>query len=273
MDATTRSILDAAVATLHAGKACDMAQAPWPGTSSRAVEVPWTASCLGRFAPARLFDIGLSLASLDYLGLLLAYARQPGRVLHAVDIIDPARVRGRYPESWWPEIEAVGVHVGDARKLPAAQEPYDMVTIVSVIEHIGFDAPSRDNPKSAFDRATDPAGVARWRDPAIDGLVLSRIADRLVAGGRCVISVPMGRGGAVLLRDSLGYYCAQWEYSPEDWQRLVTAPGFAVEETSFYAVDNDLVWRRADGPGSLAELDSVPLSHSRGVGMTVLRKI
>ena len=272
MDATTRSILDAATAILNEGKAWNM-EAPRPSTSSRAVEVPWAASCLGRFAPTRLFDIGLSLASLEYLGVLLAYARQPGRLLHAVDIIDPARVRSRYPKAWWPEIEAVGVQVGDARELPAPDAPYDMVTIVSVIEHIGFDTPSHDNPSSAFARATDPSDVPRWRDPAIDGLMLSRIADRLLSGGRCVISVPMGRGGAVLLRDSLGYYCAQWEYSPQDWQGLVQAPEFTVDETNFYAIGDDLIWRRKADPHALAELDSVPLSHSRGVGMAVLRKI
>lgn len=272
MDATTGFILDQALAILRGEARFDPEQGLRPGTSSRSVEVPWAASCLARHRPARLFDIGLSLASLDYLGLLLEHARRPGHVLRAVDIIDPERVRGRYPEDWWPEIRTVGVQVGDARELPAPETPYQMVTCVSVIEHIGFDKASRDNPKSAFERATSPEDVPLDRDPAIDGRVMGRIRNLLEPGGRCVISVPMGRGGPVLLRDSLGFYCAQWEYAPQHWPRIAEAEGFRLEEALFHAVGEDLVWRRVDGPERLKDLESVPLSHSRGVGMAVLRK-
>lgn len=272
MDATTRFILDQALAVLHGRADFDPARGLRPGTSSRAVEVPWAASCLARLRPKRLFDVGLSLASLDYLGLLLEHARQPGNVLRAVDIIDPARVRSRYPGEWWPEIRAVGVEVRDARELSPAAEPFDMVNCVSVIEHIGFDKASRDDPKSAFERAASPGDVPLARDPAIDGRVLAGIAGLLRPGGVLVISVPMGRGGPVLLRDSLGYYCAQWEYAPQDWRRIAGARGFRLEEALFHAVGGDLVWRRVDGPEALAELDCVPFSHSRGVGMAVLRK-
>ena len=272
MDASIRSMLETTIASLRAGTAFAWEQSHSASTSSRVVEVPWAAACLGRWNPESLFDIGFSLASLDYLGLLLEYARTPGHRFDAIDIIAPERVRNRYPAEWWPEIEAANVRIGDVREAALPSGQHQMVTCISVIEHIGFDKASQGNPKSAFARATTPEGVFLERDAAIDALILKRIYAVLKPGGRCLLSVPMGRGGPVLLRDSLGYYCAQWEYSPKDWLRLASADGFELEETHFFAVDDALRWQKVPTPEHLGELESVPLSHSRGVGMAVLRK-
>lgn len=272
MDPSIRSTLETAIASLRAQSPFTWEQSHSASTSSRVVEVPWAANCIGRWNPESLFDIGFSLASLDYLGLLLEYASAPGHRLDAIDIIPPERVRNRYPTEWWSKIAATNVRIGDVREAALPSGQHQMVTCISVIEHIGFDKPSLGDPKSAFARATTPEGVFLERDAAIDALVLKRIHSVLTPGGRCLLSVPMGRGGPVLLRDSLGYYCAQWEYSPKDWLRLANAQGFELEEAHFFAADDALHWHRAPAPEHLGELESVPLSHSRGVGMAVLRK-
>ena len=273
MDETTKAILKSSLPLLRGEKPFDLETAPWPSTSSRVVEVPWAASVIGRHQPSRLFDIGLSLASLDYLGVLLEFEGLPGRTLDGVDIISPQRVASRYPEEWRDKILSLPVRVGDVRELDVSGEPFDMVTCISVIEHIGFDKASHDNPKSAFERPTTVQEVALERSQEIDHEVMGVIHGLLAEGGVLVLSAPMGRGGPVLLRDSLGYYCAQWEYSPERWESLVNADNFSLVEERFYFVGEDLIWRMAKDPGDLSELDCVSLSHSRGVGMAMLKKI
>lgn len=243
-----------------------------PTPSSRVVEVPWVASRIGLYRPARLLDIGLSLASIAYLGVLLEYGRAEEAILCAVDIISPSRVRSRYPEQWWERIEALDVRQADIRTRPQFDRPFDMVTCISVIEHIGFDEASETVSDSAFARAAVPEEVIKQRPDNVDGETLDAILSLLASGGRLAISVPMGQGGGVLLKDSLGYYCAQWEYSPSDWRRLVDHPGFELEESLFFQVDDDFTWKQVLSADFLKGLEAVQFSHSRGVGMAILRK-
>nr|WP_321513226.1 hypothetical protein [uncultured Pseudodesulfovibrio sp.] len=275
MDNTTQNIYETSLTLLENPKEISLIErssATVASTSSRVVEVPWSAACLGRLKPSRLLDVGFSLASIDYLGLLLGYAKRPKTTLCAVDIVKPERVRTRYPEAWWSQIESLDVRQADIRANPKFDQLFDAITCVSVIEHIGFDKASKDNPDSAFVRQKDPGEVNTIRPSDVDKEVMAAMAKLLASNGRLIISVPMGKGGPVILRDSLGYYCVQWEYSPHDWENLIHGNEFILEEELFYGVDDDLIWKRVNGPADLAALDAVHLSHSRGVGMAVLRK-
>ena len=64
------------------------------GLSERCIETPWVASHLKE--ARRILDVGFSLASLEYLGLLIELRRR-GVEIEAADIVAPERVRNRYP--------------------------------------------------------------------------------------------------------------------------------------------------------------------------------
>lgn len=275
MDKVTQTVYEASLALLDTPGDTALLEhiaSTVASTSSRVVEVPWCAASLGRLRPNRLLDVGFSLASIDYLGLLLGFAKKDGTTLCAVDIVKPERVRSRYPEEWWSTIASLDVRQADIRSSPAFDQPFDAITCVSVIEHIGFDKASNEDPASAFIRPQNQNAVNTKRPSNVDKDVMNAMTGLLVPEGRLIISVPMGKGGPVILKDSLGYYCAQWEYSPQDWDDLIGNSHFILEEALFYGVDSDLMWRRYDSATDLAHLEAVQLSHSRGVGMAVLRK-
>jgi SAM-dependent methyltransferase len=241
-----------------------------PGFSERAVETPWVASHFK--GGEKVLDIGFTMSSLDYLGLLLELRRNHKVTIEAVDIVKPERVARRYPEEWRAEVMEVPITIGDLRRqdLPAGR--YDIATIISTIEHIGFDEATYDDPKSAFARSTTKEGVKLHRDPNVNRDVLARLHDALKPGGLVLISVPMGTGGPALLEDSLGFFCAQWEYEAASWREVVDAKGFEVVEQLFYRLDSDDVWRQVAGPAELVHQSSAMTPHAAGCALAALRR-
>lgn len=261
-----REILDAAIGVLD-GKPVP---AFGPGFSERCVETPWVA---GFFRGGeRLLDVGFTMSSLDYLGLLLELRRNRGVTIEAVDIVEPERVRRRYPAEWVDEVLAVPVTIGDLREQRLPEGRYDIATCISTIEHIGFDEATYQDPNTAFKRSATPEGVKLARDPDVERAVLARFAAALRPGGIALVSVPMGRGGPALLRDSLGLYCAQWEYDRASWQRLVTAPGFEVVDERFARLEPDGTWKAVDGPQDLEQQSSELKPHAAGCALVALRR-
>ena len=108
------------------------------GFTSRSVEVPWTASHIKK--GGILLDIGLSLGSKDCIGMLLEAKNALGVTLEAADIVKPESVKTRYPKEWLYEILAVPIMIGDICTMNLPSERYDIVTCISTIEHIGYDA-------------------------------------------------------------------------------------------------------------------------------------
>lgn len=240
-----------------------------PGLSERAVETPWVASHFK--GGERVLDVGFTMSSLDYLGLLLELRRR-NVTIEAVDIVKPERVARRYPPEWLDEVMQVPITIGDVRTQALPQGRYDVATIISTIEHIGFDEATHADPKTAFARSTTPDGVRLHRDPDVNRTVLAQLASALRPGGLLLISVPMGKGGPSLLKDSLGLFCAQWEYEEASWREIVGAPDFDVVEELFYRLETDGTWRRVDGPADLREQTSAMKPHAAGCALAALRR-
>ncbi|MFM2330937.1 MAG: hypothetical protein RLZZ26_444 [Candidatus Parcubacteria bacterium] len=236
---------------------------------SRYIETLWTAAHLK--GAQSILDIGFSLASLEYLGMLLALKEQNIAVA-GVDIINPQKVQTRYPNEWLASILEVPVTVGDVRTLLLPENMYDVVTCVSTIEHIGYDAPSSSVKASAFERPQTKEEVVTNRDPQVEADVLKSFHRALKTGGRALITVPMGRGGPVILRDSLGLYCVEWEYETKSWLRLRQAEGFIVEEELFFK-NTPSGWAQVLRPEDLSDVteEMVP-GQGVGVALIALRK-
>lgn len=238
--------------------------------SERCVEVPWFASRITQETCDSLLDIGFSLASADYMALLM-HLQNEGLSLEALDIIKPERVKSRYDDHLREQILSVPVYIQDISEAPTPKT-YDAVSMISTIEHIGFDKASYDNVNSAFDRKLDPREVELCRDPEIEARVLNHIADSLNASGKVFISVPLGKGGAVLLKDSLGYYTAQWEYEQDSWQKITAHPKFDLVEEHFYMLDSTGKWQAITDINDAKEKSSELKEHAQGVALCVLQK-
>ncbi|CAN5672619.1 hypothetical protein BH11MYX1_BH11MYX1_00660 [soil metagenome] len=258
---------------LNAAKHVLAGQAPGaasPGLSERIIETPWVASHFK--GGERVLDIGFTMSSLDYLGLLLELRRTHNVTIEAVDIVRPERVQRRYPTEWLAEVMATPITIGDVRTLEVPTGRYDVVTCISTIEHVGFDEATYEDPVTAFARSSTADGVRRLRDPGVNRDVLAQVHRALRPAGLALISVPMGKGGPAVLKDSLGLYCAQWEYEAASWLEIVGAAGFELVEQRFARLESDGLWHDVAGPHDLVAQSSEMKPHAAGCALVALRR-
>jgi len=240
--------------------------------SSRCIEIPWAASKIFEYGSTNILDIGFSLASLDYLGLLLELKKNFNKRIDAVDIIDPKRLEKRYPHHWLKDIYSIPIYIGDVRKTKLPENSYDMVTCISVIEHVGYDMPSENSKDSVFIRAKKIKELNKHRDSDTNKRVLNKIFNCLKDNGILLLTVPMGKGGPVVLQDSLGYYCIQWEYENDSWQEITKHPGFDLIEQYFFKLTPVFEWVQVENVKDLNGQNACFKSHSNGCALAVLQK-
>lgn len=240
--------------------------------SERCIEIPWVGSLLVNNNIKSLIDIGFSMASLDYMGTLLYFRNNLNIDLSAIDIIKPERVSSRYPKEWLNEILSTPIYIEDIRKIENINKKFDAITMISTIEHVGFDvASSPDNKNSSFERNTNKEDVIKYRSEQTEEKVLNNLSNLLNDKGILLISVPAGKGGPVLLQDSLGYYTAQWEYNFESWQRIINHKKFDLVEEFFYAFDGNK-WESVPQISDLKNKSSELKNHAEGLAICLLQK-
>ncbi len=272
MDTTTKRILDYCVAIIRReqcwGKT-DIRQSH----SARCIEVPWLTSHLVDFQGCRLLDIGTALSSLDYMGTLLATKEILGLDLHFIDIVKLDAVKSRYPQEWWPSVMALNQYCGDYRYYQLPKNNFDVVTCISVIEHIGYDVSSQGDDKSVFVRKKNIQDVCTDRAPHTDRLVMDKTSQILKKQGELFITVPMGKGGPVVIQDSLGYYCVQWEYEQESWMNIIRHKDFELVEERYFQFTEHEFWEEVSGFEKLSNVSASNLSQSNGCAMARMRKV
>ena len=222
------------------GAPFDRTKAYGKGETERCVETPWSALT---FAKAkRVLDIGLAMSHPAYLGQMRGFLDKGG-VIEAADLIRPERGKTRYPEAWRDRILEIPVHIGDVRKMDFSSDPFDAITCISTLEHIGFDAPS-DRTDTAFDRPMELNDLPD-RSPDADRDALAAFRKALKPGGVLCLTVPGGVGATRKIQDSTGRWAAYLEYGPEEWNALIALPGFeVVEQVGFAEVDDG--WRMCE---------------------------
>ena len=241
------------------------------GKSERCIEAPWAETWLeGR---RKILDVGFALSDLSWLRTLLG-VRAAGAELTAVDIIAPERVANRYPDDLREAALATPVIHGDVREAPVPAAAFDAVTCISTIEHIGFDS-AGSTPESAFARWRTLEETPTERDRQVSRDVVAAFARALKPGGIALISVPMGIGGAVPVRDSLGFYTRQLEYDAETWRDIAEAPGFRLLEQRFFTWvgEGEGHWIEAEGPEGLAHQTAWLTPHAVGVALAALERL
>lgn len=240
--------------------------------SARPIEVPWLAWQFSKYKSDIVLDIGMSLASLDCLGVLIELKNNYQKKIEAIDIIEPYRVENRYPKKWLNDIYSIPILIGDIRKIDLPKERYDAVTAISVIEHVGFDEAANINNESVFKRVKNKNELVTDRSFETDKKILDNISFSLKKDGYAFVTVPMGEGGPVTLLDSLGYYYTQWEYNEESWMKILEHNSFRVLEQYYYKLTERSVWVKVKGINDLKKEVHTIDSHSNGCGMVVLQK-
>lgn len=246
------------------------------GHSERIIEVPTAAKWLREFSKTKnckILDIGFTMSSLDWLGLLLRLKNKEKCIINAMDIVKPERVKSRYPKAWLNDIFDVPVEIGDIRTETIPKNEFDVVTCISTIEHIGFDEAEEEDNSTAFKRYKDETHVRANRSPTVNQDVLAQFHKALKPGGHTIITTPMGKGGPTLLKDSLGLYTRQWEYETDSWQDLVLQPGFEIVQESFYGLNDNGYWQQQNSPSDLSKKSSELQPHAHGCAFVVLKKI
>lgn len=222
--------------------------------SERCVEVPWIASHLGN--STRILDVGWAFSPPEWLGVLLT-CMDNGIELVGIDIIDPIRVRTRYPIEIVDQVLNVPVRVESILTANPSDGKFDVVTCVSTLEHIGFDiATDPDNTSTAFVRAETPEEVVSVRNAQTDGLFLDAVSRLLTPGGFLLLSVPIGHGVPILHQDSLGLFTHQFEYGEKEWKTITSDPRFTVSAEAFFRHDNVLGWHEVRTVGELTDQTS-----------------
>lgn len=237
------------------------------GRSERCIEAPWAQAWLAD--RKSILDIGFSLSDLDWLRILLTRDAD----IQAVDIIRPERVANRYPEDVRAKALAVPVTLGDLRQVDLPEAAFDAATCISTVEHIGFDA-AGSNADSAFARWRSIDDTPTSRDPAVTRDVLAALARALKPGGIALVTVPMGKGGAVPVQDSLGFFTRQWEYDAETFGDIAQAPGFRLLEQRFFTwLGAETGWSEAQSPADLAHQTAWLTPHATGVALCALERL
>jgi SAM-dependent methyltransferase len=238
------------------------------GFSERAIEVPWAAKHLVECE--EILDIGFAFASPDYMGMLLKLIEKYGKKITGSDIIDPSNIKKRYPKKWLRKILAVPIVIGDVIQMKF-EENYDAVSCISTIEHIGFDEKSETIENSSFERNVNKEKVNLNRHPDTNYRVLNSLHKALKPNGKLLISVPMGKGGGVLLKDSLNLYCSQWEYEEKSWKEITTNNLFDLKEENFY-INTINGWNEVSTPNDLKMVSNELKPHAEGCAMCILVK-
>lgn len=241
------------------------ATAQW---SERCVEVPWVAAHLNN--PGRVLDVGWAMSPPEWIGVLLSVIDRGSDVV-GIDIIDPERVRSRYPEDIVDRVLQVPVRVQNILEAEPDDGVFDTITCVSTLEHIGFDVASPpEMTDTAFLRSKTPDEAIRDRDPETDRRFMDAAARLLRPGGSLLVSVPGGQGVPILHQDSLGLFTHQFEYDEASWRNVIGDSRFDLRSEAYFRHDASLGWQPVAEFADLTDQTSTLKPFATGCAMAHL---
>lgn len=160
------------------------------GLTERVVEIPWVLRSLPRGADVRVLDVGTAFSPMTYKRLL-------ARLSQSVELVDLAEA----------DVAGLKAHVADVRRLPFADDSFDVAICVSTLEHVGMDNTNY----NVASGGGDDADALRE---------LARVAPTVL------VTVPAGADA------DMGW---QRQYSPGTFRRLVGNAGLAVGRLEVFA--------------------------------------
>ena len=245
----SRAVLERALTCLQSGISEPLTGEITLDWSERCVEIPWVSAHIN--SATEVLDIGWSMSPPEWLGVLLK-ARRGGTSITGIDIVDPNRVRTRFLPEMADEVLDVPVIVEDFLVFDSPTADYDLITCVSTLEHIGFDAATPSHvTESVFSRSASAEEAHANRAADTDALFLSAAHRLLSSGGRILLTVPVGANRPILHQDSLGLFTYQFEYGQEPWEQILSDTRFEVTDEAYFRWSEETGWEQTN---SIVEL-------------------
>lgn len=246
---------------------------PWfAGHDERCVEVPWM---LSRYQGQKnILEIGLALADPMLIQAQMKLREVTGCKLFGLDIVDIDRVLNRFKFLGCDIGEVYDFHNADARNTGFVDNSFDLVFLISTLEHFGFDKfESNEKANTVFKRSKNyPGNLPVYEDCREDRKALSEIKRILVSGGSLLLTVPMGPRKICALFDSKGLWALYKEYTDSEWKNLLAESGLEVIEERFFRNSGSDGWVQDDNPKELMKMDIEMSDPVRGVACVELRK-
>jgi len=246
---------------------------PWfPGHDERCVEIPWA---LSRYqGQKKILEIGLSLADLTLVKAQMRLKELTGCELYGLDIVDINRVLSRFEPLSCDIKEAYDFHQADARNTGFADNSFDLIFLISTLEHFGFDdfEPDKDA-DTVFKRPREyPSQIPVYGNCQEDRKALAEIGRILTPRGSLLLTLPLGGRGICVLKDSKGLWAFYKEYTSREWKALLDDSGLQVIEERFFRDCGENGWVQDKNPEELMKMDIELSDPVRGVACAELSK-
>ena len=249
-------------------------QEPWfPGQGERCIEVPWAFSRYN--GQKKILEIGLCLADLSLIQAQIRLKELTGCQFFGLDIVDINRVLNRF-ETLPQDIRSIyQFKQADARQSGFPDNSFDLVFLISTLEHFGFDQfESLKEADTVFKRTQDrPKSFPVYEQCREDRKAVAEIRRILMPGGSLLLTVPMGGRGICLLQDSKGLWAFYKEYTPQEWQGLLNDSGMRIIEQRFFRDAGDQGWVEEKDPAELVKHSGSLTDLVRGVACVELKKV
>ena len=220
--------------------------------SERCVEIPWAISNFK--GEGRILDVGVSLADQVYFWALLSLFDLGAKEIHGIDIIPLERTLERFTDLSPELVNRVIFRKADVRSTGYSDNYFDMVFLISTVEHVGFDQ-EIDAKDTVFNRPLErPSTVPDLRQHRGDLEAIGELGRIVKSGGTLLVSVPFGVGGIVTVKDSKGRYASFVQYDYARWQLLLASSGLRLIEERFFGHFPESGWQEADDPNLVGNM-------------------
>ena len=246
---------------------------PWfPQESERCIEVPWA---LSRYRGQKsILEIGLSLADITLVSAQLALKKIGNADLHALDIVDIERVLNRFSNLGVDVRTMYRFALGDVRNTPYADNSFDLIFLISTIEHVGFDEFEPNvYADTVFKRPEQfPSVFPIYEQSREDRKVLKELKRILAPRGSILLTVPMGKGGIIAGKDSKQRWGFSKEYTSQELTSLLQESGLSVVDQRFFCNYDTHGWVEKPTPQDVEQGTGHRKNHGEGVACAELMK-
>lgn len=245
---------------------------PWfPGHGERCIEVPWA---LSRYrGQKKILEVGFSCADMSLVRAQMDLKELTGCELYGLDIVDIKRVLSRFAILNVEPKKFYNFFQGDVRCTKFQDNIFDLIFIVSTLEHIGFDEFEPDRKaNTVFKRSAEyPFDFPRYEDCREDRKALVEMKRILAPQGSILITVPIGSRGIGLLKDSKNLWALYKDYTLEEWAGLVQDSQMMLVEERFFRDDGSNGWIEED-PIKLLKQPVSRIQPTTGIVCAELKK-
>ncbi len=241
--------------------------------SERVIEVPWLSQKLKLYRPKKLLDIGISLCDQGLMNIYFSSALNEVDMTF-IDIIDSSKLIDRVPEEWQEKFLTLNQIEADFLDYNFDSK-FDAISCISTLEHFGFDSPNLDETKrkGVFDRSDSPYELISRRDTEIDINFLNSCHSNLSENGILFLTLPVGAGGEIQYKDSMGLYAKSYEFNSKALETLLSSSLFSVIDEKYFKHDALQGWTKVGSSSELSHQSANLMPHALGVGLFVLEKI